>query len=153
MTWGGHNAYKRPDYTNVSREDLIERITQLEDSMGMDFEPDPTIIHLTSLEAKFLGALASCEVLYRERASGLFHGMRVNPADPKIYDVMVTRMRKKLVPLGVSIVTVWGRGWSMSEKDRARVRAWDVRRAKADPSDGGSANGVRSSVIARNAGL
>lgn len=129
-------AYKRPDYARADRETLIERIIQLEDSAGMDFTPDPNIIRTTSLESKFLGALIHHDLLLTERAIILIYGMREEAPEDRIFDVLLTRLRRKLAVYGVLVYTVWGRGWSMSEADRATVKGWDLRAREASKALG-----------------
>lgn len=41
----------------------------------------------------------------------------------KIVDVFVCKLRKKLKPFGVSIVTVWGHGYSLEDRHRYAAEA------------------------------
>ena len=43
--------------------------------------------------------------------------------EPKILDVYVCHLRRKLKPLGVGFETVWGRGWVMTCDSEIRVIA------------------------------
>ena len=42
--------------------------------------------------------------------------------DIKIIDVMVCKLRKKLEPFGVVIMTYWGRGYYLTELNKDQVR-------------------------------
>ncbi len=43
------------------------------------------------------------------------------PTDPKIVDVMICKIRKKLLPHGFAIETLWGHGYTMAVADRESV--------------------------------
>jgi DNA-binding winged helix-turn-helix (wHTH) protein len=38
--------------------------------------------------------------------------------DPKMVDVVICKLRKKLKPLGINIKTLWGRGYYLNEESR-----------------------------------
>jgi hypothetical protein len=42
-------------------------------------------------------------------------------ATPKILDVIMCKMRSKLKPHGITVETVWGRGYRLSRKARERI--------------------------------
>lgn len=43
-------------------------------------------------------------------------------AEPKIVDVLICKLRKKLTPLGVDITTSWGRGYALGVKVNKNAR-------------------------------
>lgn len=117
------HKFERPNYASISREDAIERIVQLEDVMGLglaaEFHPR---YNLSNVEAAFLGVLASSRgVCTKEHAYTLLYGMHDDPPGPKILDVWLCKLRKKLAGLDISIQTIWGRGWYLEDEDRAKV--------------------------------
>ncbi len=42
-------------------------------------------------------------------------------AEPKIVDVYICKIRKKLTPLGVRIDTLWGRGYALALSERPHL--------------------------------
>lgn len=49
---------------------------------------------------------------------------RLNPPDIKIVDVFVCKMRKKLRPYGITIDTVWGRGYLLTAESVLILDNW-----------------------------
>lgn len=49
------------------------------------------------------------------------YGMHDDPPVPKILDVWLCRLRRKLRAHDIEIQTIWGRGWYMEPEDRAKV--------------------------------
>ncbi len=83
-----------------------------------------TRFHLTKLEAAFLGALLQYdhtdkEKLYtiaeQQRRKRQSHVDNPDPTDPRIVDVMICKLRKKLKAQDPAFVvgTTWGRGYSI----------------------------------------
>lgn len=59
------------------------------------------------------GRIASKEVIFE-----WFYQLAAEddvPSDMKLVDVYVCKLRKKLIPLGLAIATVWGRGYRLVE--------------------------------------
>lgn len=54
---------------------------------------------------------------------------RVNPPLEKIVDVYMTKLRKKLRPLGVEIEAVWGVGYTLSKASTAILRGYQLEQA------------------------
>lgn len=48
---------------------------------------------------------------------------RVDPTDPKIVTVYICKLRKFLKPHGVTIKTIWGRGYCLTPEGRAYILA------------------------------
>lgn len=113
----------------AENDELRERVIQLERAMTSDYDRMP-IGGLTSSEAVVLAVIVSTtngasksrifEALYAMRSS------RDLP-EPKIVDVMVCKLRKKLDALGVEIETIWGWGYRLSPASREALA--ELRRA------------------------
>lgn len=117
------HRFERPNYSEISREDAIERIRQLEDEAGMAFQSHP--YHgFTEMEDCMLGAIAAApHIATRERIYTLLYGMHEDPPNQKILDVYLSKLRKKLTPYEIKIETVWGRGYYMSPDDRLKLES------------------------------
>lgn len=83
-----------------------------------------TTFHLTKLEAGFLGALLQYDHTDKAKLYGIAEQQRrtrqtrvlsEEPTDPRIVDVMICKLRKKLRTYnsGFIIGTTWGRGYSI----------------------------------------
>lgn len=117
------SRFDPPNYSAMSREDILERLLQLETATGVRFETHPRY-RLTNAEQTLLGILLACKhVASKEHIYTLMYGMYLDPPELKILDVYICKLRNKLRPLGVNITTVWGRGWFLDTEDRAKVEA------------------------------
>ena len=63
---------------------------------------------------------AKPRMVTREQLMSEAYWLRNDQDEPdiKIIDVMICKVRKKLLPLGVGIDTVWGRGYRILEQER-----------------------------------
>lgn len=105
------------------RDTLREQVRQLEELLR------PTIIlpaacRLTRREADFLNVLraASPNVVHRERMLIALYGLIDEAPEPKILDVYLCKVRRRLMEAQarVEIETVWGRGWRLSPESVVR---------------------------------
>ncbi|MBD9372094.1 helix-turn-helix domain-containing protein [Rhizobium sp. ARZ01] len=100
-------------------EILRERIRQLESALCPDSVRVPVEWLLTSSEAKVFAHLASRDFCTRESILLSMYSDRVDEApEPKIVDVFICKLRRKVKPFGVAIDTIWGRGWSLQDRNR-----------------------------------
>jgi hypothetical protein len=85
------------------------------------------LLKLTRLEAGFLLVLLRRDEAYKETLHYVIETQRAlrrsrlnnsEPTDPKMTDVVICKLRKKLDPLGIKILTLWGRGYYLSEDGR-----------------------------------
>lgn len=60
-------------------------------------------------------------VIESQRAARINRPDTAEETNPKMVDVMVCNLRKKLKPFGLTIQTLWGRGYFLDEQDRQRV--------------------------------
>lgn len=117
----------RDDYVaSIEREndELRERVAALEGQLGMLFDA-PLVLELTGQEARIFGMLLRRDVLTKDAAMlGLYgHRNADEEAEPKIIDVFICKMRKKLTPFGIAIETIWGRGYRMPAVSKAAAQA------------------------------
>ncbi len=107
-------------------ETLRDRIVWLEQKIGLDFEA-PLELRLTSHESRLLGVLKKAPgAVSKEGLMNIVYHERVTDGEVpevKIVDVFVCKLRKKLKPLGIEIVTHWGRGYSLSRAGKDRLAA------------------------------
>jgi len=70
---------------------------------------------LTVHEFEILEALraSSPRIISKEALLFALYQLRQEEPELKIIDVFICKLRKKLKPLGISIDTVWGRGYRM----------------------------------------
>lgn len=98
------------------------RIEILEAAMGMGFLP-PIEWGLTSSEARVFGALLERELVTIDVAMAvLYRDNAAEEAEEKILDVFICKIRKKLKPFGIEILTRWGVGYQLSGETKKAVR-------------------------------
>jgi hypothetical protein len=87
---------------------------------------------LTKLMASFMLVLVKREeadkmtlhrVIEAQRATRANRPNNPEETDPKMVDVVICNLRKKLKPFGLTINTLWGRGYYLDPKDRQSVLA------------------------------
>lgn len=96
---------------------LRARIRELEDAM-MPPLALPIEWGLTGSEAQVFSFLTTRELASKEQIMSALYGLRAGAeeVEPKIVDVFVCKIRKKLKPFGVNIETVWGRGYALADR-------------------------------------
>jgi hypothetical protein len=84
------------------------------------------VLNLTPLEAGFMLVLLKRDEADKETLHYVIETQRAmrradNPetTDKKMVDVIICKMRKKLAKHGVTITTIWGKGYFISEEGRA----------------------------------
>jgi hypothetical protein len=111
-------------------DELEEELRQLKESLA---PPDNPFIGKLGL-TKQLAAVLFC--LYRTEMATTQHLDAVTARYGQVYagrkgddlaitirtKVAVTKLRKKLEPFGVEFETVWGVGYSMSSKDKVKLK-------------------------------
>jgi two-component system cell cycle response regulator CtrA len=116
---------KRSAITDL--DTALERIRQLEDLLGHDFAIDPSY-GLSRIEEQLLGLIYSrTHTVTKGQAFDLLYGMHRSPPEPKILDVFICKIRKKLEPTGLHITTVWGRGWYLEPGERSKLETLIMR--------------------------
>lgn len=98
---------------------------------------------LTRLEAGFMLVLLKREeadketlhfVIETQRALRRTRPDSVETTDPKMVDVVICKLRKKLRPLGINIQTLWGHGYYIDEDGREIVES--ILSNRASPAEG-----------------
>lgn len=93
---------------------LRERIRQLEEVLAPSAVPVPVEFGLTGSEARVFAHLASRDIATKQSLMMALYSDRADiEPEPKIVDVFVCKMRKKLARYGVTIETVWGQGYRL----------------------------------------
>jgi two-component system cell cycle response regulator CtrA len=101
---------------------LRERIAVLEGALGFD-SPAPVELRLTPHEALLFNVLTKREMVTKSTAlSALYSDFGKDEAEPKIVDVFICKLRKKVRPFGIEVETVWGQGYRMSAESKAIVQ-------------------------------
>lgn len=108
-----------------------ERIAQLERALGLDWL-SPMEWGLTPHENRLFGALMAREVVTRDAGMAvLYRDDGRDEPHAKIFDVFMCKIRKKVAPYGIEIVTRWGVGFALKPESRVRVQAL-MERARPD---------------------
>lgn len=88
------------------------------------------VFKLTKLMANFMLVMLKREQVDKTTLHRVIESMRASRANrpdsaeetnPKMVDVMICNLRKKLRPFGVEIETLWGRGYSLESPMRQRI--------------------------------
>ena len=125
------DADARVEALEAENERLRDELEHLKESLGMHFVA-PIEWGLTSSETKIFGRLLKPGVATKAAMMAtLYRDVGCDEAEIKIVDVFVCRLRKKLKPWGLTILTVWGLGYEMPEESRARFRREYPERAAA----------------------
>jgi len=104
---------------------LREQVRQLQDQIASTTTPMPIEFCLTPAEDKVLRYLLGREgVCHRERIFDFCNSDRLNAdlPDIKIIDVYICKIRKKIEPFGVQIVTHFGFGFSLPHQSKEIIR-------------------------------
>ncbi len=105
-------------------EFLKERVAMLERRVLIDrtFQP-PLEWGLTRSEVTMLQTLVTLELATKDAMLTALYSDRADdePA-PRIIDTYICKMRKKLRPFGVEILTVWSRGYRLDPTVRAQFK-------------------------------
>lgn len=109
------NIHAQVDY-------LKEEVRQLRESMIGKRAGFPFEWGLTIAEEKILNSLYTSPT--RKRTTGTLIRISTikDQVDPKIVQVHICKLRKKLNPLGIAITTNWGEGYELPERSVAIIR-------------------------------
>lgn len=106
-------------------EHLRFRIEELERLIGLDVEA-PIVFGLTSREACMFGALMARDMCLKEHLMASIYGALPDDdvAEPKIIDVFVCKMRKKLRSFDIEVETIWGKGYRLSSENKVTAQQY-----------------------------
>ena len=97
----------------------------MREALGLNVEI-PAELGLTPAQRKLAAIMLRRDRPTREgmhMAIQAIRGSRKDMTDPKMVDVMVYKMRKKLAPMGIQIQTDRGFGYFMTSESKAKLRA------------------------------
>lgn len=117
------DAVARIEALEAENDRLRARVEQLEGVAGLTFVA-PRGWGLTTKEERLLEVLLSRDALSKDSLMAALYCDRHTDDLPelKIVDVFVCKLRKKLAPYGITIETLWGRGYAIAEPMKAKVR-------------------------------
>lgn len=112
------------DILKRENEELREQNAYLKRCMG-GFDTSFVMFGFTGSEYRVFAALMEREALSKDQILAISYADRLDAdlPEPKIVDVFVCKIRKKLRPFDVEIRTIWGRGYSITAEMKAAVRA------------------------------
>lgn len=88
---------------------------------------------LTGSEGRVVGVLLERELATTDAImAAIYRNLGKDEADPKIVDVFICKIRKKLRPYGVAIETVWGRGYGIPAAQRRAINEGAVAITRTD---------------------
>ncbi|MDF2809344.1 MAG: winged helix family transcriptional regulator [Microvirga sp.] len=114
----------RIEALEAENERLQLRVEQLEGLMGMSIDAlVPIEWRLTRSEACVFGVLLRREIATKDAVmAALYRSTAKDEAELKIVDVFICKMRKKLRPFGITIITRWGTGYSLEDRTALAAR-------------------------------
>lgn len=107
----------------AENDKLRGRIAMLEEALH-GVLPPPIEFGLTPSEGKVLGCFMTREFVTRDNLMAcLYRDNGKDEPEIKIVDVFVCKMRAKLKPFNIKIVTRWAAGYEMPAESKALVRS------------------------------
>jgi two-component system cell cycle response regulator CtrA len=99
--------------------ELEERVRQLEEALSPRAVSIPVEWGLTTSEARMFAHLTTKPHCSKDSLMAALYGLKPDDDEPevKIVDVFVCKMRRKLKPFGVEIITIWGQGYSLKNRE------------------------------------
>lgn len=99
---------------------LRARIANLEKLLLSHAPSVPIEWQLTASERLVFSTLVSRERVTKDQImAALYRDLHRDEAEPKIVDVFICKLRRKLKPFGIKIETVWGVGYYLDPLQRA----------------------------------
>lgn len=112
------------DQARSTIEALRSRIEVMEAAL-LGTDPMPLVLRLTPHESLLLAFLLQREQASKDQILSALYSLRPDGDEPemKIIDVYVCKIRKKLKPFGLEIVTLRGLGYAVPKVAKDRIRA------------------------------
>lgn len=102
-------------------ESLRYQVAEFRAALGLT-QQFPRKFRLTPHEAKVLGILVKREIASRDFIYRTMYADEwMKDREPKIIEVYLSNMRKKLRPFDITIQNDYGHGWFLSAGDKARI--------------------------------
>jgi two-component system cell cycle response regulator CtrA len=92
---------------------LEERVRQLEEILAPSSVDIPVEWGLTVTEKRVYACLATRAMASKAMIFQSLYSDQLEEPDPRIIDVFVCKLRKKLKPFGIAIATVRGEGYAL----------------------------------------
>jgi two-component system, cell cycle response regulator CtrA len=116
----------------AENDGLRAQLRDLEKSFGF-YNDVPIMFGLTGSEAKVLSLLGERDMANRDQFLSALMVGRGADAEPekKIVDVYICKIRSKLKPFGITIEAIWGRGYRLTEANKAKIAEYLTARTEA----------------------
>ncbi len=104
-------------------ESMRLRIIELEEILGLDIRL-PNELGLTPIQTKMLGLLIKKDVVSLDAFYAALYGdlRDCDKPEPKIVEVHLSAIRKKLKKINSGVNNRWGIGWYLNNHDRDKLR-------------------------------
>lgn len=113
---------------SASRESAVikglrDRVEELESALGIDIKL-PNEFGLSVIEMQFLGVLIRRDIVNRDTLFSVIYGGRPECEQPdrKTVEVHICNIRRKILPKGYAIHTMYNAGYYMDQDARAALR-------------------------------
>jgi DNA-binding response OmpR family regulator len=110
----------------VENDALRARISDLEKlafGKASDAITTELAVMLTASERTVLGVLMQRERATKDHVmSALYRDLARDEAEPKIVDVFICKLRRKLKPYGIEIGTLWGQGYFLDAENKKKIK-------------------------------
>ena len=91
--------------------------------VGISFE-SPPMFGFTPAESTIFGVLMKNRLASKESLMmAIYRDHQQDEAEIKIVDVWICKMRRKLKPFGIDVLTQWGQGYYLSADHKANAHA------------------------------
>ena len=101
---------------------LEDRVTLLEDALGMNYHAPPAW-GLTPCEAAIFGVIMRVPMATFDRLMTAVYAHKSDPPDANVIKVHVHRIRRKIAPYGLTINTAKCVGYWIPEEQKAKLSA------------------------------
>lgn len=106
-------------HQQIEIEVLREKVRQLQDVVAPPDVVIPLEWRLTTNEARIFSHLTTREFATKQSIMAALYSDRADDdIEIKIVDVFVCKMRKKILPFGIEIETIWGQGYGLKNRSQ-----------------------------------
>lgn len=102
-------------------EMLQEKVRQLQEVLAPPSVRIPVEWRLTASERRVFVFLTTRELATTPAIMQALYSDRADEPDERIVAAYICKLRKKLTPFGIRIQNVWGQGYSLADRQKARV--------------------------------
>lgn len=113
-------------------ERLRDQLDAARAALGAHIEPWFGL-GLTAHESLAFGALYKRDMLTKDQLVHAIYASRTDdPPEIKIIDVLIYKIRKKIMPFGIQIQTVWGQGYRMDPLSKQKAASFVAERVNTE---------------------